>query len=123
MKDALYQYNMESKAFPIATSEGLFIRRAEEIIFVERTGRKVVVHTTDGDYISTDSFSYWASVLTLPCFYPTHRSFIVNMRFVTAIEKDRVQLKYNHFTFCAYLTRRKYTDFRRTYLLYLESVK
>lgn len=123
LKDAIYQYNMESKEFPISTAEGLFIRRAEEIIFVELISRKVIIHTTDGDYLSTDSFSYWLQALTLPCFYMTHRSFIVNMRFVTAIEKDRVQLKYNELTFCAYLTRRKYTDFKKTYLLYLESVK
>ena len=123
LKDALYQYNMESKEIPISTSEGLFIRRAEEIIFVELAGRKVIVHTKDGDFLSTEPFSYWSDVLTLPCFYPTHRSFIVNMRFVTAVEKDRVQLKYNDLTFCAYLTRRKYTAFKKTCLLYLESVK
>lgn len=123
LKDAIYQYNMESHEITISTTEGLFIRRAEEILCVESSGRKVTIHTTDVDYQSTDSLAYWQKALTLPCFYATHRSFIVNMHFVTAIEKDRVQLRNKDKIFYAYLTRRKYTNFKQTYLLYLESVK
>ena len=32
LKDAIYQYNMESKEYPITTCDGIFVRRAEEII-------------------------------------------------------------------------------------------
>ena len=39
LKDALYQYNMESRAFPIVTNDGIATRRAEEIVFVEKLGQ------------------------------------------------------------------------------------
>lgn len=123
LKDAIYQYNMESHEIPISTTDGLFIRRTEEILCVEVTGRKVTIHTINKDYQSLDSLAYWQKVLTLPCFYHTHRSFIVNMHFVTAIEKDRVQLRSKDKIMYAYLTRRKYTNFKQAYLLYLESTK
>lgn len=123
LKDALYQYSMESRDIPVVTSEGVFTKKAEEIICVEAVSRKVIIHTIGGDLISTEPISYWKEVLTLPCFYETHRSFIVNMRFVHSIEKDKVSLIHQKISLEAYLARRKYTDFKNTYLLYMESVK
>lgn len=123
LKEALYQYSMESKEFAIETNDGVYIRRAEEIIYVEAINRKSLIYTTDGTLESNKPLSYWSTILSLPCFYCTHRSFVVNLRFVYTIQKDCVYLKHNKRTFCAYLSRRKYTNFKQTYLLYLESVK
>lgn len=123
LKDAVYQYGMESKEYPITTNQGVFVRRAEEIICVEARQRKVTVHTTDSSFISTQNIEFWRQSLSLPCFYMTHRSFIVNMRFVHCIRKDTVLLKYRDTEFTAYLTRRRYTAFKDSYLWYMESVK
>jgi len=114
---------MESREFPIVTNDGVFVRRAEEIICAEAIQRKVLIHTTDGILQSTQTMEHWRQTLTLPCFYITHRSYIVNMRFVSSIGKDRVLLKYRGHEQYAYLTRRKYTSFKATYLMYRESVK
>ena len=99
LKDAVYQYNMESREFPIVTNEGVFVRRAEQ------------------------NMEYWRQTLTLPCFYMTHRSYIVNLHFVNSIHKDTILLKYRGREMTAYLTRRRYTAFKDTYLWYMESVK
>lgn len=123
LKDAVYAYNIESREFPIATSDGVFTRRAEEIICVETSGRKTIVHTIDEDLISNNNMDYWRQTLNLPCFFATHRSFIVNMRFVYCIGKDLVRLKCNEKQIEAYLSRRKYTLFKDTYLMYMESTK
>ncbi len=123
LKDALYQYNMESGEYPIETESGVYVVRAEELLCAEATMRKVIIHTTAGDFPSTKPMSYWQETLTLPCFQQTHRSFIVNMRFVCTIEKDRVLLRNGAFSMYAYLTRRKYTEFKQNFLMYMESVK
>ena len=123
LKDAVYQHNMESREFPIVTNEGVFVRRAEEIVCIEAVQRKVLIHTVDGSLQSTQTMEHWRQTLTLPCFYMTHRSFIVNMRFVSMIDRDQVRLKYRGQELYAYLTRRKYTSFKDTYLIYRESVK
>ena len=44
LKDAIYQYNMESREFPIVTNHGVFVRRSEEIISAEAIQRKVLIH-------------------------------------------------------------------------------
>lgn len=123
LKDAIYAYHMESREFPITTSEGVYVRRAEEIQYVETSQRKTIVHTTDGNFVSTRNIEYWRKELDLPCFFSTHRSFIVNMQYVYTIEKDMVILKINGQRIDVYLSRRKYTQFKDTYLMYMESVK
>lgn len=123
LKEAIYQYNIESREYPITTCDGIFTRCAEEIICIEARQRKVTVYTTDGVFASTQSIDHWRQCLTLPCFYSTHRSFIINMRFVHSVQKDTVLLKDKDLELTAYLTRRKYTAFKDTYLWYMESVK
>lgn len=66
---------------------------------------------------------HWKSALILPCFYSSHRSFIINMRYVNNIGKDKILLKYGDREKDAYLTRRKYRDFKEAFLLYLEQGK
>lgn len=123
LKDAVNSYCMESREFPIATNEGVFVRRSEELICVETTQRKTIVHTVDKDFVSTQTLEFWRQILNLPCFYATHRSYIINMRFVYSIKKDSVRLKCGDRQFTAFLSRRKYAQFKNTYLLYMESTK
>lgn len=123
LKDAIYSYSIESCEFPISTSDGIFVRRSEEIIYIETSQRKTIVHTTDGIFISNQNIEYWKRTLTLPCFFSTHRSFIVNMRFVYCIRRDSVTLKSDGQLSEVFLSRRKYTQFKDTYLIYMESTK
>lgn len=123
LKDAVYAYNIESHEYPISTNDGIFIRRAEEIVCVETVQRKVLVHTVDEQFLSNKNIVYWRQTLNLPCFYSTHRSFVINMRFVYSINKDTIILKYSGKEKVAFLSRRKYAQFKDTYLLYMESMK
>ena len=123
LKDAVYAYNIESHEYPISTNDGIFIRRAEEIVCVETVQRKVLVHTVDEQFLSNKNIDYWRQTLNLPCFYSTHRSFVINMRFVYSINKDTIILKYSGKEKVAFLSRRKYAQFKDTYLLYMESMK
>lgn len=123
LKDAMYQYAMESKVFPVETAEGIEVKRAEEIVCVEADRGKVWVHTTDGVLHSVKSMQYWRQTLNLPCFYSCHRSYIVNMQFIHRVFKDKITLKHSKGIMEAYLTKRKFTEFKENYLRYLGSVQ
>lgn len=123
LKDAVYAYNIETCEFPIETSTGISVRRSEDIICVETISRKTIVHTTDGDLFSSKNMEYWREALSLPCFYSTHRSYIINMRFIYTIGKDSVILKNGEQQLDAFLSRRRFTHFKNSYLLYMESTK
>ena len=123
LQDALYRYNMETTRYTIETSAGIFVKDAEDIVCIESKQHKTLLHTTKDLLISTASVDYWRHQLTLPCYYSPHRSFIINMRYVSYIGKDTITLTFLDQSLQAFLARRKYSDFKSTYLTYLESVK
>ncbi len=123
LSDALHQLTMASREYAVTTAGGVFTYRAEELVCIEAQNRRVLVHTTEGTLQSDKSMDYWREQLTLPCFFQTHRSYIVNMRYVSSIGRDMVTLKYRGRELTAFLTRRRYTTFKDTYLMYMEQVQ
>lgn len=123
LKDAMYLYNMESREYPIVTSGGIVLKKSEDIVCVETSNRKVYVYTTDNVHKSVENMDFWKKTLSLPCFFIPHRSFVINMRYVHSVEKDTIYLKFGDKRKEVFLTRRKYTLFKDTYLIFLESTK
>lgn len=123
LKDAVYKYNMETKEIPVETEDGIELLKADEIVCVEAVQRKVFLYTVDSVIQTNQSVEYWRKTLDIPCFYSSHRGVIINMQYVSKVGKDVILLKYRGKTKEVYLARRKYTEFRNLYLLYLESIK
>lgn len=121
MKDAIQLYNTSATKILIETKQGCFTIFASEIILIESHARKVTVHTAKCSYESIHNMKYWMEALTMHCFFPTHKSFIVNLEHVSDFNHSLIHLHNNQFE--AYLTRRKYTQFKEAYLLYLESIR
>ena len=120
LKDALKIYTTSNIKIAIETPEETIIVRAPEIICLESMGHKLYVHTTRGDYMSVKKMDYWESHLNMHCFFRTHRSFIVNLEHVSRYDRSLVYLDDGS---SAYLTKRKYPDFRKAFMLYLEGAK
>ena len=93
----------------------------KDIIFVEARERKVFVYTQKTIYESVQKIQFWAEKLPQSCFFQTHRSYIVNLRFVSRYDNSLVNLCNNKYR--AYLTRRKYNSFKNAYITYLESMR
>lgn len=124
MKEALYQIEMETEPVPIETKDGIIVRQAEEIVYIETDRRKTNIITVDQVYETVHPMRDWDALLQIGCFFQTHRSFIVNMRYVTAFTKDIVTLADpGGQTYTAYLTKRNYSSFKNAFFLYLESTR
>lgn len=124
MKEALYQIQLESRPIPIQAKDGVIVRQADDVLLVEAQGRKVTVTAVDRIYETVTPMRDWDTLLKIPSFFQTHRSYIVNMRYVASFTKDTVRLVGpNSLERIAYLTKRRYTEFKNTYLLYLESTR
>lgn len=121
MKSALKLYNLSVTPIPIETKTGVFTKSATDVVFVESCNRKVIVHTLKDVYESVHNMNFWTTLLNLPCFFASHRSFIVNLQYVSDFDHSLIHLCNGQFK--AYLTRRKYTEFKDSYLLYLESTR
>lgn len=121
MKYAIDLYNSISYKVPVETKKAVFSLNASSIITVEAIGRKIIVHTTTRDYESIHNMQYWLDLLPKNRFFQTHRSYIVNFEHIKNFDHTLVYMENNKFN--AYLTKRKYTDFKKAYLLYLESAR
>lgn len=123
LREAVRQYHLDTRSYPIVTEDGVVMCRAEQLICVEAIQKRVLVHTVDGVLVAKEPMEHWKTILTLPCFYQTHRSFLVNMRFVCAIHKDKVLLRHGETQLEAYLTRRRYSHFKDHFLQYVERIR
>lgn len=119
MKAALALYHSLSKNIALETKDKILTLSVNDIVFIEANGRKIIVHTITHDYESIRNMQYWLEALPQNCFIQSHRSFIVNLKHVSDFNHDLIHLGNGQFT--AYLTKRKYTEFKNAYLLYLES--
>lgn len=121
LKDALQLLNSSNSQIVVETKQGAYTISTSDIICIEAQAGKVIVHTVSKDYDSIHNIQHWNNTLKEPCFYQTHRSFIVNFAYITDFNNSAIHLYNNQIS--AYLTRRKYSDFKSNYLLYLESMR
>ena len=107
MKEALYQIEMETEPVPIETKDGIIVRQAEEIVYIETDRRKTNIITVDQVYETVHPMRDWDTLLQIGCFFQTQSSFFINMRYVTSFTKDTVTLAgtVGH-AYTAYLTKR-----------------
>lgn len=121
LKDALHFYHSFSTKIPIETKNGVTTLHSSDIIMVEAREREVLVYTTSGQYNSVHNIQYWVDLLPKNIFFHAHRSYLVNFEYVS--DFDRTLIYLNNHQYNAYLTRRKYTDFKTAYFLYLEAMR
>lgn len=121
LKDALQQYHLQTYRLPIETKDGVYQVYLSDIIMVERAGRNVFIYTVNNTYSSIHPLSYWIDKLQHPSFFQSHRSYIVNFQHIDHFDHSTIHLfheKYN-----AYLSTRKYTQFRKALITYAESTR
>lgn len=125
MKEALFQISIDTKPILIETVNDCVTRYADEVIMVEANKHKVRIHTVDQVYESIQPMKYWENtLLEIGSFFQTHRSYIVNMKFVRSFDEAMIRLKLpSNPDFSAYLARRRYVAFKNTYIRYLEAIK
>lgn len=82
LKDAIYQYNIESIRIPVETKDGVVTLSSEDIICLEGQKRGTKICTVDGDLISVKGIQSWQEELKIPSFYASYRNYIINMKYV-----------------------------------------
>lgn len=86
---------------------------SNDIIVVETVGRATKVVTVNGEYLSENNMSFWQEKLIASFFYQVHKSFIINMKYITDYKRDIVVLKNKYKVPISY---RKQSEFRSYFL-------
>lgn len=65
----------------------------DDIMYVTRNNRKVVMVTQSGDYTTKEAFDEWCEKLPQIFFYPVHKSFLINVHYVERYAYSEVYLQ------------------------------
>lgn len=110
-----YIDNNSLTVFAVNTSKAKSIK-LNDIIYIEIVGRKTRLVTANDEFISDNKIDYWENKLTQGFFYRIHKSYIVNLKHITAYERDSVTLEDKYVLPVSY---RKQKDFRQVFMKYL----
>ncbi len=118
MREAMQLYYSACGKICVDDNKSIVTRYQSDIIFVESYKRGSIIHSTEGIVCSSQNIDQWKRILNQSCFVRTHRSYIVNMEYVAEIDKDTI--KFHNYDKQAFLTRRKYKEFKNEYMDYLK---
>lgn len=119
LEDALERLRTRSVKILLENGKETVVVQSKDILMVESANRKTVVHCLDADYMSVNKISYWADKLPRHVFIMCHRSFIVNLEYVSRFNREMVYLAKNNL--CAYLTRRRHREFCNAFRMFLRN--
>lgn len=118
LKDALYVYNTLSKKIALETKDEVLTIATSSIIMIETVKRKTVVYTCSGNYISIHPLKYWIDILDGLPFFQSHKSYIVNFGHIERFDDSLIYLTDN---LKAYLTQRKHSEFKKSFMMYIDT--
>lgn len=87
---------------------------AKEIIYIENRDRKTFVVSASGEYTVNKPFKdIKLLVMEEGEFIESHKSFVVNKRFLESFDKTTAVLKCGEKSYTVHISRRKYYEFRK----------
>ncbi len=89
----------------------------DDIIYIKRENRKNYLYTKDGEIIVRESIEEWNEKLPTTFFYLVHKSFLVNLHYVTRYNYTEVYLNE---TIRIPVAPRKQADFHKAWFNYLK---
>lgn len=93
----------------IPTASGAHQIALDELIYVEITGRKVQLVTTQGTFISTEPMQHWESILPNSYFLTPYNKILVNAHHVKFFDQSKLITTGGH---QLPMSRRKYQQFK-----------
>ena len=88
----------------------------DDVIYVERGNRQVTLVTTHGNYITRETFDDWCNMLQNSFFYRVHKSFLVNLHYVTRYKYTEL---FVHDSIRIPIASRRQASFHRFWFAYL----
>ena len=88
----------------------------DDVIYVERGNRQVTLVTTQGNFTTRETFDEWCAILQNSFFYRVHKSFIVNLHYVTGYKYSELFVQNN---VRIPIASRRQTDFHKFWFAYL----
>ena len=110
----IYQY---TRKIIVPTVGKTYYLDADDVMYIEADKKHTVVRTVTGQYSSSKSISDFFSEINNSHFFKTHRSYILNMKYISSIENKTVVLTNGEKVICS---AKNYEEFLKNYMSYLK---
>ena len=91
---------------------------AKNIVYLEGDGKYCLVRTSDNTYRSSKTLSQVQALLPSHCFYRIHKSYVVNMYYISSIQGTELNLINGE---KASIGRTRLADFRKSYMDFVKN--
>lgn len=115
IEKALKKLDTMNLSFFIKDTERTVKITPQEILYIEIYGRGTKIITKHKHYNSSIPIEKWNQKLNMPCFYRIHKSYIVNLDFITVYHRELVTVANSDTIPIAY---RKQSDFKKYFFNY-----
>ena len=110
----LYQH---TRKIIVPTKDRMYYLDADEVIYIEADKKYTIIRTTTGQFRSSKPISQFVLEINNSHFFQTHRSYILNMKYISSIDKKTVILTNGEKVLCS---SQKYDEFLKGYMSYLK---
>jgi len=110
-------YKKQSRKIVIESANANIIIEQDSILYIESLLRKRHIYTESGEYISTESLTYWKNILGKETFCHVNKSTIINIKKVKEFSNTYVKLENVEGTID--IARDRRNEFKQKLLMYL----
>lgn len=90
--DRLRRQNLPGKRVILPTAEGMTGISLHSVCYAEALGHQCMVHTLERDYEIRENFGEVAECLGTERFVKCHRSYLVNLQYISIVRKNEIVL-------------------------------
>ena len=116
LEKALQNIDNREIAFKVKYNNKTITLTSNDIVYIEIVGRTTKIVTNSCEYISNNKIDFWQEKLIASFFYRVHKSFIINIKYVSSYQKDCVVLLQKYKIPISY---RKQADFKNFFFNYI----
>lgn len=117
LEEAIKRVDNSTVKFCLQDGKNMDTIAIQDIVYIEIEKRATRVFTENKVYRSSEHISFWKSKLNRSFFAVPHKSFIVNMNYITSYERTKVKLcnKYE-----ISISRNRQTSFKEQFVRFME---
>ena len=115
--DSFVKLYQSTRKIIVPTSGKTYYFNADDVMYIESDKKYTLVRTVSGQYRSGKSISDFYAEINNSHFFRSHRSYILNMKYISSIEKKTVILSNGEKVICS---AKNYDEFIKNYMSYLK---
>ncbi len=116
---AIKRYYTITQPVVFSNDDGTMKINTVDILYLYIDNRNMTIHTAETEYKTRRGMAWWKAALNPELFAQVHKSYLVNLRYVTNFDKTTVTLKSKGCECKVYCSRKYFPSFKKAFYDYI----